>query len=193
MFERVGSRVAEIPQAFRVDRRTAGLHASRYSPKKLLQSRRRLALRILPLDNSENEVVCSGWNRLLVERPARLRSGLAASNAVFSASQTRGGMGATQSSMTNPSDLVVLDCRCGSRQRFPKSATKVRCSNCQRTLRWAGSDSGTDNSSSPALTEPDRASLQFFPHLRIPAHREHSFRFNVNTDSGHREHGFRPS
>ncbi len=29
--------------------------------------------------------------------------------------------------------------------------------------------------------------------LRIPVHREHSFRFNVNTDSGHREHGFRPS
>ncbi len=29
--------------------------------------------------------------------------------------------------------------------------------------------------------------------LRIPDHREHSFRFNVNTDSGHREHGFRPS
>ena len=29
--------------------------------------------------------------------------------------------------------------------------------------------------------------------MRIPAHREHSFRFNVNTDSGHREHGFRPS
>ena len=30
-------------------------------------------------------------------------------------------------------------------------------------------------------------------YVRIPAHREHSFRFNVNTDSGHREHGFRPS
>ena len=29
--------------------------------------------------------------------------------------------------------------------------------------------------------------------VRIPVHREHSFRFNVNTDSGHREHGFRPS
>jgi len=29
--------------------------------------------------------------------------------------------------------------------------------------------------------------------LRIPEHREHSFRFNVNADSGHREHGFRPS
>ena len=29
--------------------------------------------------------------------------------------------------------------------------------------------------------------------MRIPAHREHSFRFNVNTDSGHREHGFRAS
>jgi hypothetical protein len=27
--------------------------------------------------------------------------------------------------------------------------------------------------------------------VRIPVHREHSFRFNVNGDSGHREHGFR--
>ena len=26
--------------------------------------------------------------------------------------------------------------------------------------------------------------------VRIPVHREHSFRFNVNTDSGHREHRF---
>ena len=28
--------------------------------------------------------------------------------------------------------------------------------------------------------------------VRIPVHREHSFRFNVNIDSGHREHRFWP-
>jgi hypothetical protein len=28
-------------------------------------------------------------------------------------------------------------------------------------------------------------------YVRIPAHCEHSFRFNVNADSGHREHRFR--
>jgi len=29
--------------------------------------------------------------------------------------------------------------------------------------------------------------------LRIPVHREHSFRFNVNTDSADAEQRFRPS